>query len=211
VPGSEQNKRKSRQGQRPRVTPCDGSALCKVKQSFVQILFSSQLPTHKSVPTQRHLVWKKKKEIPMRNRHLPVLLAAALIAATASFAAAQDSQPNNQPPQQEKGGWRHGPPPDAAERTQELTKKLSLTSDQQTKVQDIFQSEHTQMESLRQDTSLSQQDRRNKMMDIHKSTGTQVRALLDSTQQKKWDEMQAKREQWGHKGGGEQQGPPPQL
>ena len=40
--------------------------------------------------------------------------------------------------------------------------------------------------------------------------------LLDSTQQKKWDEMQAKREQWGqgHRhgppDGGDQPGPPPQ-
>ena len=73
------------------------------------------------------------------------------------------------------------------------------------------------MESLRQDTSQSQQDRRSKMMDIHKTSDTQIRALLDSTQQKKWDEMQAKREQWmqnrrqGPPGAGaDQQGPPPQ-
>jgi hypothetical protein len=52
------------------------------------------------------------------------------------------------------------------------------------------------------------------MMDIHQSSDTQIRALLDSTQQKKWDEMQAKREQWGqnHRHGAPdgQQGPPPQ-
>ena len=30
------------------------------------------------------------------------------------------------------------------------------------------------------------------MMDIRKSTDDQIRGLLDSTQQKKWDEMQAK-------------------
>jgi hypothetical protein len=73
------------------------------------------------------------------------------------------------------------------------------------------------MQSLRQDTSQSQQDRRSKMMDIHKTSDTQIRTLLDSTQQKKWDEMQAKREQWmqgGHHGppggGTDQQGAPPQ-
>jgi periplasmic protein CpxP/Spy len=160
------------------------------------------------------------------RKHLLILLAVGLIAITASFTAAQssqssnDSQSNSQQssPQPDKGGWHHGPP-DPAERTQELTKKLSLTSDQQTKVQDIFQSEHSQMESLRQDSSLSQQDRHSKMMDIHKTSDTQVRALLDRTQQKKWDEIQAKREQWGqgqgHRhgppdGGGDQQAPPPQ-
>jgi Spy/CpxP family protein refolding chaperone len=137
----------------------------------------------------------------MLKQCLLVLLAVGLISIAAPFAAAQDS-----PPAQGNGGWHHGPP-DPAQRTQELTKKLNLTSDQQTKVQGIFQSEHSQMESLRQDTSLSQQDRHAKMMEIHKGTDAQVRALLDSTQQKKWDEMQAKREQWGQN---RRQGPPPQ-
>jgi len=146
----------------------------------------------------------------MIKQSLLVLVAAGLISITAPFAAAQDSPSNNQQssPSQDNGRWRHGPP-DPAQRTNELTKQLKLTSDQQTKVQDIFQSEHSQMESLRQDTSLSPQDRHTKMMEIHKSTDEQIRALLDSTQQTKWDEMQAKHEQWmkGRRSG--QQDPPP--
>ena len=147
-----------------------------------------------------------------------VLLAAGVISVTAPLATAQSNDsppPNNQQPAQGNGGWHHGPP-DPAQRTKELTEKLKLTSDQQTKVQDILQSEHSQMESLHQDSSLSQQDRRAKMMDIRKNSDTQIRALLDSNQQKKWDEMQAKREQWGqgHRhgppDGGDNQGPPPQ-
>ena len=97
--------------------------------------------------------------------------------------------------------------PDPAERTKELTKKLKLNSDQQAKVQSTLESERSQMESLRQDSSMSREDRHSKMMDIHKSTDTQIRGLLDADQQKKWDEMQSKREQWmqGHHQGG----PPP--
>ena len=150
----------------------------------------------------------------MFKQCLLVLLAASLIAIAVPFVAAQDSPPSNQAGQG-NGGWHHGPP-DPAERTKELTKQLNLTSDQQTKVQDILQSEHSQMETLHQDSSLSQQDRHAKMMDIRKTGDTQIRALLDSTQQKKWDEMQAKREQWGHNGqkgqpqGGDQPAPPPQ-
>jgi hypothetical protein len=52
------------------------------------------------------------------------------------------------------------------------------------------------------------------MMDIRKTSDTQIRALLDSAQQKKWDEMQAKHEQWGHGhhgDAGDHQGPPPQM
>jgi periplasmic protein CpxP/Spy len=157
----------------------------------------------------------------MIKRCLLLVLAAGLISSAALFAAAQssnDNPPDSQQssPSQANGSWHHGPP-DPAMQTQELTKKLKLTSDQQPKVQEILQSEHSQMESLRQDTSTPQQDRRTKMMDVHKNADTQIRALLDPTQQKKWDEMQAKREQWGqnhHHGpppnGGDQQGPPPQ-
>jgi periplasmic protein CpxP/Spy len=150
---------------------------------------------------------------------LLVLITAGLISTAAPFAAAQDSSANDQqsPPAHDNGHWRHGGPPDPAQRTQELTKQLKLTSDQQPKVQDILTSERSQMDSLRQDTSQSQQDRHTKMMDIHKTSDSQIRALLDSEQQKKWDAMQAKREQWmqGHHPGppdtsSGQQGPPPQ-
>jgi periplasmic protein CpxP/Spy len=140
----------------------------------------------------------------MLKQCLLILAAAGLISIAASFASAQDSQSNNQQTaSQDHGRWRHGHE-DPAQRTAELTKQLNLTSDQQTKVQDALQAEHSQMESLHQDSSLSQQDRRAKMMDIRKSTDEQIRGLLDSTQQKKWDEMQAKREQWMQKGHGGQ-------
>ena len=145
----------------------------------------------------------------MLKKSLLVLLAASLVSIAAPFAVAQSS--DNQQPAQGNGGWHHGSP-DPAQRTQELTRKLKLTADQQTKVQEILQSEHSQMETLHQDTSLSQQDRHTKMMDIHKTGDAQIRALLDSNQQKKWDEMQAKREQWGQgHHHGDQQAPPTQL
>ncbi len=157
----------------------------------------------------------------MRKQLIHALLATSLLAASAALVAAQDSQSTpsspasgdeqNAPP---NGGMRHGPP-DPAERTQQLTRHLKLTSDQQTKVQAIFESEQSQMSGLREDTTLSQQDRRTKMMDMRKATDAQVRAILDPTQQKKWDEMQARREQWGehrHHGGppSDQQAPPSQ-
>ena len=154
----------------------------------------------------------------MLKQCLLVLVAAGLISIAAPFAAAQDSPSNDQqaPPSQDNGMRHHGPP-DPARRTQELTRQLKLTSDQQTKVQDALQSERSQMESVHQDTSLAPQDRYAKMMEIHKSTDAQIRTLLDSNQQKKWDEMQAKREQLMQNrrpgppdaGSGQQQPPPP--
>lgn len=149
----------------------------------------------------------------MTKQSLLVLVAAGALSIAAPFAAAQDAPPPDQQSQtsQEHGGWHHGPM-DPAARTKALAKHLNLTADQQSKVQDALQSQQSQMESLRQDTSLSQQDRRAKMMDIHKNTDSQIRALLDSNQQKKWDEMQAKREQRmenHHHGTGPEQPAPP--
>jgi len=97
-------------------------------------------------------------------------------------------------------GWRgHFDP---AKRTEMLTKQLNLTSDQQPKVLDILKSQQSQMDKLRSDSSLSQDDRRSKMMDIHKASNDQIRALLDADQQKKWDKMQSEHGQWqGHHGG----------
>ena len=150
----------------------------------------------------------------MFKQSLLVLVAAGAIAIAAPFAAAQDSPSQNSDPQApaQNNVHRHGMDPD--QRTQELTKKLQLSSDQQAKVKDALVSEHSQMESLHQDSSLSQDDRHAKMMDIRKSTDTQIRGVLDSNQQKKWDEIEAQRGQWGqHHGQGgapDQQAPPQQ-
>lgn len=152
----------------------------------------------------------------MFKQCLLAFIAASVLSIALPFAAAQDNPSNDQPAQgaHENGGWHHGPV-DPAQRTKELTKELKLTSDQQGKVQDLLTTERTQMEALRQDESTPREDRRAKMMDIRKNTDTQVRALLDTNQQKKWDDMQAKREQMMGRhhgppnGGSSQDAPPP--
>jgi periplasmic protein CpxP/Spy len=157
----------------------------------------------------------------MLKQSLLILAAAGLISIAAPFATAQNnpsqSQFNNQQFNDQQSqtaqdnGRRHHGPPDPAERTRELTKHLKLNSDQQTKVQDALVSARSQTVSLHQDTSLSEQDRRSKMTEIRKSTDEQIRGLLDTNQQKKWDAMQAKREQRMQNGRvGEQSAPPQQ-
>lgn len=154
----------------------------------------------------------------MSKKTMLVFAMAGLISIVAPFATAQDNPPSDQASAMQNNGGRHRHGvPDPAQRTAELTKRLNLTSDQQPKVLAALQSEKSQMESVHQDSSLSQQDRRAKMMDIHKSTDSDIRALLDSNQQKKWDEMQARREQWmqnRHSGAPDanmnQPAPPPQ-
>jgi protein CpxP len=138
---------------------------------------------------------------------LTVVLAGGLMCAVVPSAVAQDAGSNDQqpapagaPPERGPGHGRFDP----SRRSEMLTKQLNLNSDQQTKVQDILKSEQSQMEKIHADSSLSQEERRSKMMDIHKSFNDQIRTLLDAGQQKKWDEMQSRREQWmkGHHPGG---------
>ena len=111
-----------------------------------------------------------------------------------AYSFAQDNPPGGQEPKAANGPERRGGM-SPADQTQRLTKELNLSSDQQTKVQSILEDQQKQMQALRQDTSSTSEDRRSKMMDIHKNTVSQVRAVLNDDQQKKFDEMQAKREQ----------------
>ena len=161
----------------------------------------------------------------MRKHCLLVLTLACLFCAVSSLAIAQDNGPSNQqsPPPEGMPGHGHGPGPgrgqfDPSKRAAALAKQLNLSSDQQSKVEDILKSQQSQMQNLQNDSSVSPEDRRSKMMDIHKSSNDQIRALLNDDQQKKWDEMQSRQQEWmqGHHHGGKAPGgspdspPPPQ-
>jgi protein CpxP len=134
-------------------------------------------------------------------KHLMLALVLAGLVYSVTPSVAQDSPSNDSQSMQAGGPPDHGRGHfDPAKRTEMLTKHLKLNSDQQAKVLDILKSQQSQMESLRSDTSTPQQDRRSKMMDLHKATDDQIRGVLDSNQQKKWDDMQSKRQQWqGHR------------
>jgi len=133
----------------------------------------------------------------MLKRCLLVLALSGLVYAITPAVAQESGNNDQQGPaagSAPEHGYGHGRM-DPARRASMLGKRLNLSSDQQAKVQDIFKSEQSQMESLRSDSSLSQDDRRSKMMEIHKASNDQVRALLDSDQQKKFDEMQSMRQE----------------
>ena len=129
----------------------------------------------------------------MFRRHVIAVVAASLIAGASAFSFGQESQPATQAPSasssDKQGHGKHGKQ-DPAERVQKLSKKLNLSSEQQTKVQGILESQQQQMQSLRQDTSLSAQDRKAKAADLRQSTSSQIRAVLNADQQKKFDQME---------------------
>lgn len=145
---------------------------------------------------------------------LPIFaLTLSCVVGILTVSAVAQNNSGNEPQSPQAGPpehWRGHGRLDPAKRTEMLTKEVGLTSEQQPKVLDILKSEQSQMEKLHSDSSMSQEDRRAKMMDIHKSTNDQIRALLNPDQQKKWDQMQSKREQWQghHRDGQTPSGPP---
>ncbi len=107
-------------------------------------------------------------------------------------------QPQGTAPEPRRGHGRHGGwggRQDPAKRVQRLTKKLHLSAEQQSKIRSILEGQQTQAQAIRQDTSLSQQDRRGKMMQLRKDTHEQVRAALNPEQRQKFDAMAQKHAQ----------------
>lgn len=126
---------------------------------------------------------------------LVLIMAGGGIPIAEPLAIAQDGRSNNQQSLQVNVDRSPGTA-DSARRTAELTKQLKLTTDQQTKVQGVFQSERSELEILQQDTSLSQEDRQSKTIEIHQNMDTAIRAMLDSNQRQKWDDLLTKRQLW---------------
>jgi len=149
----------------------------------------------------------------MFKQCLLTLMLAGLTYTAVPAAVAQDAGNSDQQAAPAGGQQEQGRPRgrmDPARRVEMLSTQLNLTADQKTKVLDILKSDRSKMETVRDDSSLSAQDRHTKMMDIRKASNDQVRALLDSNQQKKFDEMQSQQQQWmqGHHPGGEGMGAP---
>jgi protein CpxP len=126
-------------------------------------------------------------EIHMKLMRLLALLAACL------FAMAAGAQQN--PPAQESGEHKHGGQTGPGmmgsvdDHVKELSTKLNLTSDQQTKVKAILEENHQKMQATMKDESLSKEDKHAKMKEMHNAVHAQVRDVLTDEQKPKFDAM----------------------
>ena len=124
-------------------------------------------------------------------------LAAGALLAGGSSLVAQDS--TNTPPAGEHGPGMKGGHHDIA-------KELNLTDDQKPKFQEIMKGAMQKRKDLRDDTSLTPEDKKAKMKAIQEDTNTQLKALLTADQYAKWQEMS----KHGHRNGPPGGSPPPQ-
>lgn len=78
---------------------------------------------------------------------------------------------------------------------QELSSELNLTDDQKTQLKPILQDEVGKMKAVRDDSSLSPDQKQAKMKTIHDAAKTQIDAILTPEQQKKLQSMKEGSEQ----------------
>jgi len=126
----------------------------------------------------------------MKAIRLLSLLAACLFAMAA---LAQQNPPAQPSGDQKQGGHGHmgmGPGMgNVDDHVKELSAKLNLTADQQTKVKTILEEHHQQMQAMMKDDSLSKEDKHAKMKSMHDSIHAKVREILTDEQKPKFDAM----------------------
>ena len=139
------------------------------------------------------------------------LLATGLTLGSAAAFAQQDSPAAPDASAQQPGAGRMGRQPMTPdEQLARMTKRYDLSADQQTQIKPIIADTQQQMMALRQDSSLSRDDKMAKMKTIREGANTKIQALLNDSQKQKFAEDQQKmQERMMQRGGGAPAGGPP--
>jgi Spy/CpxP family protein refolding chaperone len=132
----------------------------------------------------------------MKRFSLPCLSFVAALVGFAPALRAQDMAPAAPPPPAADQADAGTPPPpprrqNGAQMMKVLKEKLSLTDDQVQQVADILKAQRQAGMALRQDTTLSDDDKRAKGMALMKDTRAKIRAILTADQQTIFDAMPA--------------------
>lgn len=130
------------------------------------------------------------------------LSAAVLALGVATMAQAQNPAPQGQPPAQGGMGMGRG-----GMMGQMLLKDITLTADQQTKVDAIQAKYREQMQAARAEMQGGDRDAaRAKMRDLMSKESDEIKAVLTDDQKKQFDanvkDMEARRQQMMQQGGG---------
>jgi len=72
---------------------------------------------------------------------------------------------------------------------EKMAQTLNLTDDQKTQVEPILKAERQKMKDVRNDSTLSPDDRRSKMKEIRKDTADQLQSILTPDQFAQWKTM----------------------
>lgn len=82
----------------------------------------------------------------------------------------------------------------AEKRTEMLNKKLDLSADQKTKVAEINQHAAKEVETIKNNSTLSKEDKKAQLKQLRETKKQELRSVLNSDQQQKFDKIKEKRE-----------------
>jgi periplasmic protein CpxP/Spy len=138
------------------------------------------------------------------------LLATGLTLCSAAAFAQQDNAaaptPDASAPRQ--GGGHGHQPQSPDEQVARMTKRYNLSSDQQAQIKPILANQQQQMQALRQDSSLSREDKMAKMKSIRDDSSSKIQAVLNDSQKQKFAQDQQRRQQQMQERGGAPAGGP---
>jgi hypothetical protein len=139
------------------------------------------------------------------------LLATGLALGPAAAFAQQDSPaPPDASAQQPGPGHMGRQPMTPDEQVARMTKRYDLSADQQTQIKPILADTQQQMMALRQDSSMSRDDKMAKMKSIREGANTKISAILNDSQKQKFaEDQQRMQERMQQRGGGAPAGGPP--
>lgn len=127
----------------------------------------------------------------MKKLPIVITVAALALVAAPSLVSAQDAN---------QGGRRGQRTPE--EQVKAMKETLKLSDEQAEKVKAVFAKNQEKLKALREDQSLSQEDRRTKMRDIFQGIEEELKPILTPEQMTKWKEEREKRR--GQRPGGGQ-------
>lgn len=119
----------------------------------------------------------------MKNTFTKLTLISVAAVGSLFAAQAQNEQPAA-PTMQE--GHRA---PDPQKQVNRLSKKLALTADQQNQILPILTDRQQQVETIMNDTSLTERERRAKLKAVREDSESRLRSVLTDTQRATYDQM----------------------
>ncbi|MHA3774734.1 hypothetical protein ACXR0O_24695 [Verrucomicrobiota bacterium sgz303538] len=118
----------------------------------------------------------------MKKLPIVITVAALALVAAPSLVSAQDAN---------QGARRGQRTPE--EQVKAMKETLKLSDEQAEKVKAVFAKNQEKMKALREDQSLSQEDRRTKMREMFQSIEEELKPILTPEQMTKWKEEREKR------------------
>jgi Spy/CpxP family protein refolding chaperone len=128
----------------------------------------------------------------MKRVMITIALGAAMLATGAMAQTSSTDQSNNSTATQPEQGKHHfGRRHHGGMNMKKMAEKLNLSQQQQDQLKPIFEKQREQAKAIRQDNSLTQDQKKEKMQALHQDFQTQVSGILTPEQQQQVAQMKA--------------------